>query len=242
MQSYLLLFCFALSINLLPGKSSFLGGRLQQNERKAPVALFDGKTPAGWRGYDSTGFPSGFWKIERGELISIKNVGAGAGKAEAVDLITTKTYKNYVLELDFKLTNHANSGILYRVVELKNRPSWNGAPEFQLLDDPAYKAEGLKDIQMSGSDYDMYAAKSKVLKRTGSWNHVKLVVNGNHVEHWLNGVKVVEYTLGSDGWKKRYALSKFASYPEYGKQATGYIALQNHHEEVHFKNIMLQEL
>jgi len=242
MQSYLLLFCFALSINFLPGETSVSSGSLHQNQRQGPIALFDGKTPAGWRGYDTTGFPAGSWRIEHGELVSIKNDGAGAGTSEAVDLITTKTYKNYVLELDFKLTNHANSGILYRVVELKNRPSWHGAPEFQLLDDPAYKAEELKDVQMSGSDYDMYAAKSKVLKPAGSWNHVKLVVNGDHVEHWLNGVKVVEYTLGSNDWKKRYAMSKFTSFPEYGKQSTGYIALQNHHEEVHFKNIMLQEL
>jgi len=240
MQSYLLLFCFALSVNFYPGTSNVSSGRLRQNEREGPVALFDGKTQAGWRGYDTTGFPTSSWKIEQGELISIKNDGAGA--SPAVDLMTTKTYKNYILDLDFRLTNHANSGILYRVVELKNRPSWNGAPEFQLLDDPAYKAEGLKDVQMSGSDYDMYAAKSEVLKPTGTWNHAKLVVNGDHIEHWLNGVKVVEYTLGSDDWKKRYVVSKFASYPEYGKQATGYIALQNHHEEVHFKNIRLQEL
>jgi len=240
MQSYLLLFCFALCINLFPEKIDVSSRRLWRIERQRPVALFDGKTQTGWRGYDTTGFPTGSWKIEQGELVSIKNVGAGA--SPAVDLMTTKTYKNFILDLDFKLTNHANSGVLYRVVELKNQPSWHGASELQILDDPAYKAEGLKDVQMSGSDYDMYPAKTEVLKPTGTWNHAKLVVNGDHVEHWLNGVKVVQYTFGSGDWKKRYAESKFASYPEYGKHAAGYIALQNHHEEVHFKNILLQEL
>jgi len=203
------------------------------------VILFDGKNTDQWRGYNMEGFPSDSWKVENNELIITKSKNTTDGQT---DLITKKKFENFVFEADFKCTAEGNSGILYHVVEVKGEESWHNAPEYQILDDPYYLKNGQKDICLTGANYDMDAPKYKVLKPLGSWNHAKVVVNHMHVEHWLNGKKVVEYTLGSDEWKKKLKESKFNIYPNFGLAQSGYIALQNHGEEVHFKNIRVKEL
>jgi len=211
-----------------------------QNLKANPwIVLFDGKSTDSWRGYNMNSFPSKSWKVENKELIITKSTNTTEGQT---DLITKNQYENFIFEADFKCTAEGNSGILYHVVEVKGEDSWHNAPEYQILDDSYYLKHGQKDICLTGSNYDMDAPKYKVLKPLGEWNHAKVVVNHKHVEHWLNGKKVVDYVLESPEWKKKLAASKFNVYPKFGLAKTGYIALQNHGEEVHFKNIRIKVL
>ena len=203
------------------------------------IVLFDGTSTEAWRGYNMEGFPSDSWKVLNHELIITRSTNTTDGQT---DLITKKKFENFIFEAEFKCTPEGNSGILYHVSEVKGEESWKNAPEYQILDDPFYIKQGQKAICLTAANYDMDAPKYSVLKPLGEWNLAKVVVNHNHVEHWLNGKKLVEYTIGSEDWKKELALSKFKDYPGFGLAKTGYIALQNHGEEVHFRNIRIKEL
>ena len=133
-----------------------------------------------------------------------------------------------------------NSGIFYRGSEEDSAIYWS-APEMQVLDD-AKHPDGHSRLTAAGSDYGLFPSPAGVVKAAGEWNHVRIVVNGNHVEHWLNGVKVVEYELGSPDWAAKVAASKFAPHPHYGRNATGYIGLQDHGDQVAFRNIKVRVL
>ncbi|HEY6808796.1 MAG TPA: DUF1080 domain-containing protein [Gemmatimonadales bacterium] len=192
--------------------------------------LFDGKTTAGWRGYQMDSMPSG-WQVVNGELTRV---------APATDILTRDQYANFELELDWKISPGGNSGIFYRGSEEDNAIYWS-APEMQVLDD-AKHPDGHSRLTAAGSDYALYPSPAGVVKPAGEWNHVRIVVNGNHVEHWLNGVYVVEYVLGSADWTAKVAASKFAPHVHYGKNTTGYIGLQDHGDWVAYRNIKVRVL
>jgi hypothetical protein len=197
--------------------------------------LFDGKSLDAWRGYNKETLPEG-WQIKDGTLTL---VGKGAS-----DIITKEEYENFELELEWKISEGGNSGIFYNVVEAPEyKNTYDTGPEMQVLDNerhPDAKA-GKNGNRTAGSNYDLIPA-SKPSKPAGQWNKVKLVVNKGHVEHWLNGTKVVEYQLWSPEWEKMVAGSKFASMPAYGKAKKGHIALQDHGDPVWFRNIRIREL
>jgi hypothetical protein len=193
-------------------------------------SLFDGKTTAGWRGFRQTTIPAG-WQVVDGALT---RVGQGG------DIVSTEKYANFELTLEWKVAPGANSGIMYRVTEDTNFTYYSG-PEMQVLDDERH-ADGKSRLTAAGSDYALYPSPPGVVHTAGEWNAIRLVVNGNHVEHWLNGVKVVEYELGSADWEKRVADSKFKQWPQYGRAKSGYIALQDHGDWVAYRNIKIKVL
>jgi hypothetical protein len=192
--------------------------------------LFDGTTTNGWRGYKLDSMPGG-WQVVDGALT---RVAAGG------DIVTRDQYANFELKLDWNISPGGNSGILYRGSEEEDAIYWS-APEMQVLDD-ARHPDGHSRLTSAGSDYGLYPSPAGVVKPAGEWNHVRIVVNGNHVEHWLNGVKVVEYELGSADWTAKVAASKFAPHPHYGRNTTGYISLQDHGDRVAYRNIKIRVL
>ena len=198
--------------------------------------LFDGKSTDAWRGYSRDTFPTGCWVIEGDTLKTV------SGGKQPCDLVTREPYRDFELELEYKLTPGGNSGVLYRVAELPGEPSWHSGPELQILDDDKYRQNSPKN--WTGSLYDLIAApRDKVVKPVGQWNKVRVLVRDNHVEHWLNGKKVVEYELGSDALETLIAGSKFKDMPRFAREPEGYIALQ-HHEggDVWFRNVRVRRL
>ena len=206
--------------------------------------LFDGKSMTKWRSASSDSFPSKGWKIDNG-ILFIDN---GEGRPSGGDIITKEQFGDFELTIDFKLTEGANSGVKY-AVQIFNPPvpglgSVLG-PEYQLLDDdkhPDAKA-GRDGDRKLGSLYDMLPSKiGTALRPIGEWNTARIVSKGNHVEHWLNGTKVLEYDKTSEAYKSAFALSKFKDVTGYGKSEKGYILLQDHGNKVFFKNIKIRKL
>jgi len=192
--------------------------------------LFDGKTTTGWRGWKMDTLPSG-WQVVDGALTRVRR---------AADIITTEKFKNFELSLEWKIAPNGNSGIFYRASEDDDAIYWS-APEMQVLDDAGHP-DGQSRLTAAGSDYGLYPSPAGVVQPAGQWNQVRLVVNGNHVEHWLNGVKVVEYELGTPDWEARVKASKFAPHPHYGRNPEGYIGLQEHDYWVAYRNIKIRVL
>lgn len=197
-------------------------------------SLFDGASLDGWHFYQNK--ENTKWDVVDGTL----HCKPGDSTGYHVDILTNEQYENFELMLDWKISVGGNSGLIYRATETEKEPYFTG-PEFQLMDDAGWK-DPLKDVQLSGAAYDMYAPTEKVVKPAGEWNTSKLIMNGNHVEHWLNGSKVVEYELMSDEWKKRKAASKWKDAAGYGIQPKGHIDFQDHDHEITFKNIMIKVL
>ncbi len=198
--------------------------------------LFDGKTTKGWRNYGEKSVSKG-WKVIDGALCRVDK--------SAGDLITDGQYSNFELEFDYKVPSHSNSGLMYRVSEEEDR-GWKTGPELQLLDNT--NPHG--DSQKSGWAYALYeppidpntGKPLDTTKPVGQWNRVKLVCDGPHVEHWMNGVKYCQYDLGSDDWNQRVANSKFAKLPKFGKNKIGHIVVQGDHGNICFTNIKIRPL
>ena len=174
--------------------------------------------------------PSG-WQVVDGALTRVASGG---------DIITRDKFRNFDLTLEWNIAPGGNSGIFYRGSEDDDAIYWN-APEMQVLDDERH-VDGKSRLTSAGAAYDVYPSPAGVVKPAGQWNQVRLVVKGKHVEHWLNGVKVVEYEFGSPDWTAKVKASKFASHPHYGRNTTGYIGLQDHGDQVAFRNIKIRVL
>jgi len=197
--------------------------------------LFNGTDTQGWKIYKDK--PNNSWEVIDG-LLYCKPFDSAAQRS---DLMTVDKYKNFELAFEWKIAPQANSGVMYRVTEQFDEPYFSG-PEYQVLDDKGWPGE-LKDAQLAGSNYDMHAApKDKPLKAVGEWNTSRIVVNGNHVEHWLNETKVVEYELKSEAWTKLKNASKWKDSPGYGMAEEGHIDFQDHGGEVWYRNIMIKTL
>lgn len=220
------------SLQLLLAFSFMTGGFMTTKTADEWRVLFDGKSTDAWRGYNQAGFPGDVWKVENGVLRALPNLRGG-------DLITKDQYENFELTLEWKISPGGNSGIIYRIAE-SSAPSYTSGPEMQILDDSANRDKPAKTL--SGALYDLIAPQQKVLMPVGEFNKVRLLVRGNHVEHWLNGAKVVEYELGSKHLQDLIAGSKFKDMPNFARVAKGYIALQYHNSEVSFRNIKIREL
>lgn len=193
--------------------------------------LFDGRTTAGWRGYRKQAV-SAAWQVIDGSLV---RTGQDAG-----DIITDGRYRNFDLALDWKVSEGGNSGIFYRATEGSDN-IWQSAPEMQILDD-ARHVDGKSPLTSAGANYAIHPAPRGVVRAAGEWNSARLLVNGDHVEHWLNGAKLLEYELGSAEWKDLVAKSKFGAVPLYGKAGEGHIGLQDHGDRVEFRNIRIRVL
>src|SRR5262245_731792 len=189
--------------------------------------LFDGTTTTGWRDYGKKTMSDG-WIVQDGALT---RVGAGG------DIISNDEFKNFELAIDWKIEPGGNSGIFYRASEENDEIYWN-AVEMQVLDD-AKHPDGQNPLQSAGAAYDLYPAPRGHVHAGGEWNTARLVVTGNHVEHWLNGFKMVEYELGSTDWNSKVAGSKFKPHPKFGKNTQGHIGLQDHGNVVAYRNIKI---
>lgn len=205
--------------------------------------LWDGKTTDGWRGAKLSTFPAKGWKIENGLLKVIKS--DGAESANGGDIVTTRKYKNFILKVDFKITEGANSGIKYFVNPDLNKGEGSAIGcEFQILDDAKHPDAklGVKGNRKLGSVYDLIPAPENKPFNKKTFNTATIIVKGNHVEHWLNGVKLIEYTRNSDMWNALVAYSKYRDWPNFGNAKEGNILLQDHGDEVWFKNVKIKEL
>ena len=192
--------------------------------------LFDGKTMTGWRAFKSATPPAG-WQATDGALVRQDKGG---------DLMTVDLFDNFELRLEWKVTKNGNSGIMYRVTD-QGAQTYETGPEFQILDNAGHK-DGQDPITSAGSNYALHPPARDVTRPVGEWNQVRLIVNGAHVEHWMNGVKLLEYQLWSEDWNKRVKASKFAKMPGYGRAKRGHLVLQDHGDLVSFRNIKIKPL
>jgi hypothetical protein len=207
------------------------------------VLLFDGKTTDNWRGYNKESFPEKGWVVENGTLKVMKS-----GKGEAGgggDIITKNKYKNFEFSVEWKVSEGGNSGIFYLAQEKPDQPIWKSAPEMQILDNDKHPDARLgKDgNRMAGSLYDLIPGDSSVVNPAGQWNSVKVLVYNGTVVHFVNGEQVLEYHLWTDDWKKMVLNSKFKDYDDFlNTSDVGYIGLQDHGDDVWFRNIKIKEL
>lgn len=193
-------------------------------------SLLDDKAAA-WRGWESDTLPDG-WQVA-GDTIS--------KDGEVEDLVTREVFGNFELELEWKISKGGNAGLFYRATREYDRIYWS-APEYQLLDD-AHAPDGRNRLTSAAAAYALYAAPDGILKPFGEWNTARIVVNNVHVEHWLNGQKVVAYELRSRDWKSKVAASKFAAYPNYGLATEGHIGVQGDHAgTLTLRHIRIREL
>lgn len=195
--------------------------------------LFDGKSTDLWRSYRGTAFPAKGWVIENGTLRHQARAGGG-------DIVSKEKFENFELRLDWKVAPGGNSGVMYRVSEEGEQP-WNTGPEMQVLDDAGHR-DGKSPLTSAGSLYALIGPAKKVVKPAGAWNSARLVVNGNHVEHWLNGEKIVECELNSPDLKAKIAASKFSNQPRFALEKSGHIVLQDHGDDVWFREIKIRVL
>jgi Domain of Unknown Function (DUF1080) len=234
------LFLAVAGLSVLAAPPAFAAGKpgnekpnaLTKAEKKAGWRLlFDGKSTKGWRGYKKTEVPAS-WKVVKG-VLTLDGKGG--------DLMTEEQFGDFELSIDWKIAPGGNSGLMYRVAEIDGPPYMTG-PEYQLLDDAGHPDAnaGHNGDHKAGALYDVYPPAKAVVLPAGQWNRTKIVLQGNHVEHWLNGEKVVEAELGSADWNTRVAASKWKKAAQYGKIAKGHIDLQDHGDKIEFRSIKVR--
>ncbi|HUP22446.1 MAG TPA: DUF1080 domain-containing protein [Thermoanaerobaculia bacterium] len=198
--------------------------------------LFDGGELGKWRGYKMDRVPDG-WSVVGGV---VRFARPDAPEAKRSDLITREQYGDFELRLEWKLTPGGNSGVMFRVSEDSER-SYHTGPEMQILDNAGHR-DGGSPLTSTGANYGLHAPVRDVTRPVGEWNEVRIVAHGPHVEHWLNGVEVVAYELWTEDWRAKVKATKFAQWPRYGLNERGHIALQDHDDEVWFRNLKVRRL
>jgi hypothetical protein len=193
--------------------------------------LFDGTSLAAWRGYKQTTVPEG-WRVADGTITKERPV---------EDIVSREQFGDFDLQIEWKIGEAGNSGIFYRGTEDEEKIYWT-APEYQLLDD--IKASDNKTrLTCAGAAYGLYPSPEGHLKPVGEWNVTRIIAKGPHVEHWLNGFKLVEYDLWSPDWEAKVAASKFKAWPKYGRNKRGHLAMQGDHRGVlSFRSIKIRSL
>lgn len=233
------LFLFGMASLILTSCASTAHNKLTKEEKaEGWQLLFDGKTLNGWRDFNGDAL-TGPWFVEDGTI----QAKGGGGDASGY-IVTDKLYENFELVWDWKIAEGGNSGVLYHVVE---NPAFKvpyvTGPEYQLIDDIGFP-EKLEDWQKTAADYAMYIADKEKLaiKPAGEWNSSKIVFDNGHVEHWLNGEKVVEFEAWTEDWFARKNSGKWENAPEYGLAQKGVICLQDHGSAAWFRNMKVKEL
>ena len=230
------------ALALLLAAGAVLGaGCTTQREADAPASdqpettaeWTDLTDPRHWRADGGEAFPEAGWEMEDGALALTMQGGGG-------DLVTRESYDDFELALEWKIAPCGNSGIFYRGGEA-GAAIWETAPEMQVLDDACHPDAEFPS-HTAGAVYDLYVPTADVVRPAGEWNEVRIVADGPHVEHWLNGVKVAEYEQGSEEWNARVAASKFDAMPGFGTHRSGPIGLQDHGDLVWYRAIRIRRL
>jgi hypothetical protein len=242
------LFCCAAALGVIgagqaPATKGALNSLTAAEVRAGWKLLFDGKTMNGWRGAYMKTLPARGWEVRDGTLIVDESGGGEA--AFGGDIVTVDEYSNFDLRVDFMLTEGANSGIKYFVIEAEPRtPGSAKGLEYQLLDDARHPDAklGIAGNRTCASLYDLLTAVNKPPVPVGAWNSARIVVRGRHVEHWLNGVKVLEFERGGPEFLASKSQSKFKDIPGFGEYPSGHILLQDHGNRVSFRNIKIRVL
>jgi hypothetical protein len=204
----------------------------QEEEADGWRLLFDGQSFDGWHTWMRDTVAG--WEIEDGTLMALGGEGG--------DLVSDENFDNFELSFEWKISEGGNSGVMYRVVEDEQYgATYHTGPEYQVIDDEGYTG-GLQEGQHTADNYDMHPASSRPVKPVGEFNQSRILVNGSQVEHWLNGEKVVAYELWSDDWEQRVQNAKWKDYPGYGRAESGHIALQDHGDQVWYRNIKIRPL
>ncbi len=212
----------------------------EEEKEEGFFLLFDGETTDGWRGYNRETFPPEGWVIEDGLL---RCIGEGVGEAggKGGDIIYDQKFLDFHLKLEWKVSPGGNSGIFYLGQEIEGEPIWKSAPEMQILDNERHIDAQLGEDRKAGSLYDLIAADPQNTRPAGEWNKAEVMVYRGTVVHRQNGEKVLEYHLGTPDWERLVEESKFAEYEWFGRYKPGYIALQDHGDDVWFRNIRIKE-
>ena len=193
--------------------------------------LFDGRSTSGWRGYKADTLPAG-WRAANGSLT--KNIVTD-------DIITRDQFGDFDLMFEWKVGTGGNAGVFYRATEEYEKVYWSGT-EFQLLDD-ANARDGANRLTAAGAAYGLYPAPPGIVKPAGQWNTARILANGPHVEHWLNGQKLLEFEAWSPDWMAKVQGAKFSEWPNYGRARRGHIAIQGDHEgDLELRNIKIREI
>jgi len=198
--------------------------------------LFDGQSTAGWRGYKSSTMPAS-WRVENGSLLARREEGKSAG-----DIVTVEQYGDFELSLEWKMTRGNNSGVIYRATE-QEAEVWQSGPEYQILDNTTH-LDGLNPLASAGACYAVFAPARDATRPLGQWNQTRIVARGKHVEHWLNGEKLLEYEVDSPYWQAHVKTSKFfeTAYGRgnWGRTLKGHIALQDYGGAIEFRSIKIR--
>jgi type 1 glutamine amidotransferase len=196
--------------------------------------LFDGVNATGLRAYNTQGWPKEGWSIEDGTIHH--HAGRGGG-----DLVTTQEYENFEFSIEWKCQLGGNSGLMYRVKEVPGQATYTTGPEMQILDNEKHN-DAKNPKTSAGGLYAMIACQHDVIRPAGEWNQFTIRVQGNNVQHWANGFKVVEYNLNSPEWDAMIAESKFKDWKEFGRMPKGRIAIQDHGDDVWYRNVKVREI
>lgn len=215
--------------------------------------LFDGKSFDGWRGVGQDRIPEGHWTIEDGVLHKVPSgdvpVAADGQPVDGGDIMTVDTYENFELSWEWKTTNEGNSGVKYNVSEeismSVGSPTGAIGFEYQMLDDRGHPAADRESRNTTGGLYDLIPARpiaEKDLKPVGEWNRSRIVLDGNHGEHWLNGQKQLEYELGTARFDSLVAASKFSDIENFATKKSGHIVFQDHTTPAWFRNVKIRAI
>ena len=215
----------------------------EQEMAEGWILMFNGMTSDGWRSHNGETFPESGWVIVDGML---QVQGSGRGEAGGGgDILFDRKFGNFELSIEWKVSEGGNSGIFYLAQEIPGDPVWKSAPEMQILDDAKHPDAklGVDGNRAAGSLYDLIPGKFEAVKPAGEWNRAMVMVYKGTVIHNMNGENVLEYHLWTDDWKTMVSNSKFKDYEHFMNPApTGYIVLQDHGDDVWFRNIKIREL
>ncbi len=225
----------------------FLANCQQEKTQPPWISLFDGKTFKGWRGLGRDSVPAGHWVIEQGCIKKVESgkvpLQADGQPLQGGDLMTEDTFTDFELYFEWKISRGGNSGVKYNVSEsmsVSHEPKYAALGfEYQILDDQLHP-DAKNPTHRAAALYDLIAPQNKVLKPVGQFNQSRIVFIGNHGEHWLNGKKVLEFDLNSSDFQQRFAKSKYRNIPNFAQKRSGHIVLQDHTDEVWFRNIKIK--
>lgn len=223
-------------IGLIPSTLCAQNTLTDQEKKQGWKLLFDGKSTSGWKTFNADKVGEA-WKVANGELYLDKSVKAGRG-----DIITTGEYQDYELSIEWKIDACGNSGIIFNVVEDKKYSNtYLTGTEMQVLDNSCHPdAKIIK--HRAGDLYDLISCSTETVKPAGEWNQARIISNKAKMEFWLNGTKVVEFTMHTPQWDEMVANSKFNTMPDFGDALKGHIALQDHGDKVWYRNIKIREI